>query len=115
VSTGLEILAKIQATDRIWRNLVGLRITTLVIDEWTSLKAKSRQDVHDDNYFFGSALQHHKHVDAKKYHEMGQRNKTAYRERFTRRVKSSPPKYKTLDNEVLKTYHALNVAASLGA
>jgi hypothetical protein len=113
VSTGLEILAKIQATDRIWNRLVGLRL-----DEWASLKVKSQQDVYDDNYFFGSALQHHKHVDAKKYHEMGQRNKTAYRERFTRRMKSAHPhtaKYKALGNEVLKTYHALNVAASLGA
>ena len=114
MSTGLEILAKIQKTDRVWRHFTGLRATTLIFDEWTSLKVKSRQDVHNDNYFFGSALQHCKHGDAKRYHEMGQRNKTAYRDQFIRRF-NSPHPHKGKNLEVIKTFHALNVAASLGA
>mgnify|MGYP007037378230 CR=1 FL=1 len=117
MSTALEILAKIQATDRIWRSqLVDVRIPPGVFtisDEWTSLKVKSQQDVHNDNYFFGSALQHCKHGDAKRYHEMGQRNKTAYRDQFIRRF-NSPHPHKGKNLEVIKTFHALNVAASLG-
>lgn len=113
MSTGLEILAKIQETDRVWRHLTGLRATTSIFDEWTSLKVRSRQDVHNDNYFFGSALQHCKHGDAKRYHEMGQRNKTAYRDQFIRRF-NSPHPHKGKNLEVIKTFHALNVAASLG-
>jgi hypothetical protein len=72
-----------------------------------------RQVVHDHNYFFGSALQHHKHPDAKKYHAMSQRSKTTYRKFFERHLKPSQ-KHKFRDNEIFKTYQKLVNAASLG-
>jgi hypothetical protein len=111
VSTGLEILAKMERAATLMSRWPSIRIDDVkrfyIID-----------DYQDQNYFFGSALQHCKHGDAKKYHEMGQRNKTAYRDQFIRRFNSPHPhmaKYKGKNSEVIKTYHALNVAASLGA
>jgi hypothetical protein len=72
-----------------------------------------RQVVHDHNYFFGSALQHHKHPDAKKYHAMSQRSKTTYRKFFERRLKLSQ-KHKLRDKEIFETYQKLVSVASLG-
>jgi hypothetical protein len=112
----MEILAKCQEANGVWTRLtfpLGSLLTTVIHDEWWVMEESTKMDQHNDNYFFGSALQHHKHPDAKMYHGMSQRGKTRFRTEFEKRGRSRHP-HMAKHAEVWKTYHALQIAASLG-
>jgi hypothetical protein len=108
----IERMKQILETEQGWSKILPLVIHDEII--FSELTAEDdRQVVHDHNYFFGSALQHHKHPDAKKYHAMSQRSKTVYRKYFERHLKPSQ-KHKLRDKEIFETYQKLVNAASLG-
>lgn len=86
-------------------------LKAIIQNEW--LQVVDRDPTHEDNYWFGSALHHHKHPDARKYHKLGQTQKTRYREQFERRAKSTHPHMKKY-GEIWRSYCAMAVAARLG-
>jgi hypothetical protein len=114
----MEIFAKCQEMNKVWTRLIspppGSLLTTIIHDDWwIDPMEVTRRIMQNDNYFFGSALQHHKHPDAKMYHGMSQRGKTRFRTEFEKRGRSKHP-HMAKHAEVWKTYQALIIAASLG-
>ena len=85
---------------------VGKRFSTQTGEE-------QLREIHQYNYLLGSALHEHKHPDAKKYHNLSQPQKTAYREKFRTWAESPSPHMKK-HAAVWKTFTVLQVAANLG-
>lgn len=79
----------------------------------TQTKEEQLREIHQANYFLGSALHEHKHPDAKKYHNLSQPQKTAYRTKFRTWAESPHPHMKK-HAAVWKTFTVLQVAANLG-